>query len=175
MKKLLIALVAGMLMIVPAMAMDTISDADLDGISGQAGVHVVFGGTSSQIVSFTSLAWGDSDGITAGDGPGYLRVQSAAGETVNITVEIPDGAELTLNVATLAANMTLGGSTVIASATDVVAVGLPDQNVTIDLPSYFDIGLGSGSGAIDGTLGRLTLEDLSVSVTQPNALYIYAD
>ena len=163
-----------MLMIVPAMAMDTISDADLDGVTGQAGVHVVFGGTASGIVSFTALAWGDSDGITTGDAAGYLRVQSAAGESANITVEIPDGAELTLNVASLGANLTIN-TTVISSGTEVVAVGLPDADVTVDLPTYFDIGLGDSSGAIDGTLGRLTLDNLSVSVSQPTALYIYAD
>ncbi|ABW68224.1 hypothetical protein [Desulfosudis oleivorans] len=174
MKKLLIALVAGMLMIVPAMAMDTISDADLDGISGQAGVRVVFGGTSGQTISFTSLAWGDTDGFNAADGAGYLRVQSAAGESINITVEIPDGAKLTLDVAHLAAAEVINGTT-IASGEDVVKVGLPDQNVTVDMPSMLVIGLGDSAAAIDGTLGTLTLENLSIGVTQASALYIYAD
>ena len=170
MKKLLIALVACALIAVPAMAMDTISDSDLGGITGQAGVTIAFGGTTTTTISFTALSWGDPDGVGTATA-GYLVIN---GGTVSVASQILDGQELTLDVATANGGTFTVGSVSIPANTSFIKVGLPDMQNTVTVPSTINIGLANGSTTIDGTLGTLHLENLSVGVDNGNALYIYA-
>ncbi len=170
MKKLLLVLMACALIAVPAMAMDTISDSDLGGITGQAGVTIAFGGTTTTTISFTALSWGDPDGYGSATA-GYLVIN---GGTVSVASQILDGEELTLDVATAGAGGLTVNSVVIPGNTSFIRVGLPDMSNNVNLPSTMNIGLGSASNTISGTLGTLSLTNLSVGVDNGSALYIYA-
>ncbi len=171
MKKLLLVLMACALIAVPAMAMDTISDSDLGGITGQAGVTIAFGGTTTTTISFTALSWGDPDGVGGTTTAGYLIIN---GGTVSVASQILDGEELTLDVATAGAGGLTVNSVSIPASTSFIRVGLPDMQNTVTVPSTMNIGLANDSTTIDGTLGTLHLENLSVGVDNGNALYIYA-
>lgn len=175
MKKLLVALVVGTLLVLPmsAMAMDSISDTDLNGISGQAGVTVAFGGNQTTTVSLDSVSWGDPDGMGAASGAsgqGWVILDG----TIGVTVTIADGEELTLDVATADATGYTAGAVTIAGGTTFIAVGLPDQTVTVDVPATMTIGLGTAAATITGTLGISNLENLTIDPGQPSTLYIYA-
>ncbi len=174
MKKLLLVLMACALIAVPAMAMDTISDSDLGGITGQAGVTIAFGGTTTTTISFTGLSWGDPDGVGSATA-GFLTIKSSTTtDPATVTSRILDGEELTLDVATASGGTFTVGSVSIPSGKSFIKVGLPDMSTTVNLPSTINIGLGSASNTISGTLGTLSVSDISVGVDNGNALYIYA-
>jgi|GEM_PF-3344720 len=175
MKKLLIAFVAAMLMIVPAMAMDTISDADLDGVTGQAGVTVGFGGTQTVTISFDAITWGDGDGVAGAATAGYIQVVGNTGTQVSIQ-SLP-GEKLVLDVATTAALVTLNSVEIPAGRT-FISIAAPDQNITVTTADTYTIALTAASDtavAVGNTVGVLGLTNLAVSVDQPSQLYIYAN
>ena len=175
MKKLLIAFVAAMLMIVPAMAMDTISDADLDGVTGQAGVTVGFGGTQTVTISFDAITWGDPDGVASAANAGYIQVVGNTGTQVSIQ-SLP-GEKLVLDVATTTANVTLN-SVAIPSGRTFISIAAPDQTITVNTADTYTIALtatATTTAANTNIVGTLGLTGLSVAVDQPSKLYIWAN
>jgi hypothetical protein len=171
MKKLIATL---LLLIFPltVMAMDVVTNDELDGVAGQAGVTVAFGGTSTTTIDFSQLAWGDPDGLTLCSSlQGWLIINGV----VTIAQTIADGQRLTLDIGTTgAASCNVGGAVYIPSATTFIAVGLPKVTMTITVPATLNIGLADSSSPIDGTLGILNLRGLSVTAGTPTALYIWA-
>lgn len=177
MKKLILILLIGTLLALPmsALALEKMSGKDLSGVSGQAGVTLAFGGTSTTTITFDSVAWGDEDGCVgsggaACGGAGWIIIDGA----ITITQTIADGETLTLDVGTTTGLCTPAGAVNIPAATSFIAIGLPDTTTTVTVPSTLTIGLGDTSTAIDGTLGMLYLENLSVTPGTPTALYIWA-
>jgi len=81
MKKL--AIILALLMIPSfAFALDTISDSDLDGVTGQAGVSIIV--TSVRIIkSATTTGYGDPDGFT-NHGEGWLNIIQTNETTMDI-------------------------------------------------------------------------------------------
>jgi len=81
MKKL--AIILALLMIPSfAFALDTISDSDLDGVTGQAGVSIIV--TSVRIIkSATTPGYGDPDGFT-NHGEGWLNIIQTNETTMDI-------------------------------------------------------------------------------------------
>ncbi|MDY6905812.1 MAG: hypothetical protein SWH61_14135 [Thermodesulfobacteriota bacterium] len=151
--------------------MDSISDADLGGITGQAGVTIAFGGNQTTEVTFDAVSWGDPDGMGgANQTAGWVIFDG----TIGISVIIADGEMLTIDVATANGAAYSVGNVTIADGTTFVAIGLPSQTINVDTPSTLAIGLGTSAGSIAGTIGLLNLENLSVSPGTPDALYIYA-
>ncbi|MEW6078995.1 MAG: DUF6160 family protein [Thermodesulfobacteriota bacterium] len=172
MKKLIVTL---LLLVLPlsVMAMDAVTNAELDGVAGQAGVTIAFGGNSTTVIDFSQLAWGDPDGLTAcSSTAGWLIINGV----VTITQVIADGQRLVLDIGTTAAaaSCNVGGAVYIPANETFVAVGLPDVTMTITVPSTLNIGLADTSSPIDGTLGILNLRGLSVTAGTPNSLYIWA-
>lgn len=175
MKKLLIALIVGSLMALPmsATALEAITQSDLGGITGQAGVTIAFGGNQTTGVSFNAVSWGDPDGLGAGSGAsgqGWVIIDG----TVGVSVEIASGQMLTLDVATADTGGYASNGVNIAAGTTFIAIGLPSQTITVDTPDTLTIGLGTAAGTIAGTVGILNLEGLTVTPGTPDALYIYA-
>jgi hypothetical protein len=175
MKKLIVTLIVGTLLALPlsAMAMDAVTNAELDGVAGQSGVTIAFGGTSTTTIDFSELNWGDPDGMGAGSsasGAGWIVLQ---GE-VTIDQEIADGETLQLDVATADAAGYASNAVAITGGVTFIAVTLPSITTTITVPDTFTVGLGTAAGTISGTIGLLNLADLDVSTGTPDVLYIYA-
>jgi hypothetical protein len=173
MKKLIVTL---LLLVLPmsVMAMDAVTNAELDGVAGQAGVTVAFGGTTTTTIDFSQLSWGDPDGLagTCGNNAGWLIIDGA------ITIEqvIACGEMLTLDIGTTGAGTCElpPCSVEVPGATTFIAVGLPNTTMAITVPDTLTIGLGTAAGTIAGTLGILNLQDLDVSAGTPSTLYIWA-
>jgi hypothetical protein len=174
MKKLSLILVIVTLLTLPmsALALEKMSGGDLDGVTGQAGVTIAFGGTSTTTIDFSQLAWGDPDGLTACSSiAGWLIINGA----VTIAQSIADGERLVLDIGTTgAASCNVAGAVYIPGSTTFIAVSLPNTTMTITVPDTLNIGLADSSAAIDGTLGILNLRGLSVTAGTPTALYIWA-
>ncbi len=177
MKKLIVSLVVGALLVLPlsAMAMDAISNAELDGVAGQAGVTIGFGGTTTTTIDFSELSWGDPDGLGAGCGAnqGWLIIDG----DISIQQIIADGQTLTLDVGTTNADSCSPGTDAVViptSGTTFVAVGLPSTTMNISVANQLTIGMGTAAGTIAGTVGLLNLESLSVDAGTPTTLYIWA-
>ena len=177
MKKLIVSLVVGALLVLPlsAMAMDAISNAELDGVAGQAGVTIAFGGTTTTTISFSQLSWGDPDGLAASacaNSAGWLVIDG------DITIDqiIADGQTLTLDIGTTGASACsdMADAVTIPANTTFIAVGLPTVTLSIDTPDTLAICLSTTAGAMDSTLGLLNLNNLSVTAGTPNTLYIWA-
>jgi hypothetical protein len=176
MKKLIVTLLVGALLALPmsSMAMDAVTNAELEGVAGQAGVTIAFGGAATTTISFSAVAWGDPDGLagTCGNLAGWLII---AGD-VTIEQVIACGEMLTLDIGTT------GGvdcemppcSVLIPANTTFIAVGLPTMSLSIDVPATLVIGLGATSTVVTGTLGILNLRNLSVDAGTPSTLYIWA-
>jgi len=171
MKKLVLIL---LILVLPmsALALEKMSGKDLNDVSGQAGVTIAFGGTSTTIIAFSQVSWGDEDGCggAACDSAGWIIIDGA----ITITQVIADGQMLTLDVGTTTAVCTPAGAVVIPTATSYIAVGLPTTTTSIAVPSTLAIGLGNTSTVIDGTLGLLYLQNLTVTPGTPDVLYIWA-
>jgi len=172
MKKLIVAL---LLLALPmsVMAMDAVTNAELDGVAGQAGVTVAFGGTSTTTISFSQLSWGDPGGVagTCGNSIGWLIVDGA----ISIEQIIGCGERLVLDIGTTGGTSCLQNACCsIPSGTTFISVGLPDITTNVNVPPTLYIGLANGSGTIDGTLGVVYLQNLTVDTNTPGALYIWA-
>jgi hypothetical protein len=173
MKKLIVTL---LLLVIPmsVMAMDAVTNAELDGVAGQAGVTIAFGGANTTIIDFSRVAWGDPDGLGAacGANAGWIIID---GE-ITIQQVIADGQTLVLDVGTT----TAGGTCNITGAVDIpgdrsfIAVGLPAITTTITVPDTLTVGLSNLSTTVTGTLGLLYLRDLDITTGTPDTLYIWA-
>jgi len=172
MKKLIVTLIVLLTLPLSVMAMDAVTNSELEGVNGQSGVTIAFGGTSTTVIAFSQLAWGDEDGCggTACDSAGWIIIDGA----ITISQSIADGQMLTLDVGTTTAICTPSGAVVIPAGYSYIAVGLPKTTTTIATPSTLVLGLGNTSAAIDGTLGLLYLQNLSITPGTPTTLYIWA-
>jgi hypothetical protein len=176
MKKFGLAVLIAALLALPmsAMALEKMSGADLGDVTGQAGVTIAFGGTTTTTISFSQVNWGDPDGLggTCGSNPGWIILDGS----VVIEQVIACGETLTLDVGTTGAGTCLlpPCSVAVPGTTTFIAVGLPTVTLSIGVPATMTIGLGTTSGTISGTLGILNLRGLSVTAGSPTALYIWA-
>lgn len=174
MKKLMLLLIIGTLLALPmsALALEKMSGNDLGDVSGQAGVTIAFGGNATTTIAFSSVAWGDEDGCggAACQSAGWIIIEGA----ISIEQIIGNGDTLTLDVGTTTGLCTPVAGVAIPTATSYIAIGLPDITTNITVPDTLTIGLGNTSGTIDGTLGLLYLENLTITAGTPTTLYIWA-
>jgi hypothetical protein len=176
MKKLTLAVLIAVLLTLPmsALALEKMSGGDMNGITGQAGVTIAFGGTSTTIIDFSRISWGDPDGLGAacGANAGWIIID---GE-ITITQVIADGETLVLDIGTTTAGATcnIAGAVNIPGGRTFVAVGLPTITNTIAVPDTITVGLSNLSTTVTGTLGLLYLRNLDVTTGTPDTLYIWA-
>jgi len=181
MKKLIVSLILGALLALPlsALAMDAVTNSELDGVSGQAGVTIAFGGRSTTRIMFSAVAWGDPNGVTSAcaNSAGWLIIDGEGTSSVIIDQIIADGQTLTLDVGTTggaACNVTSADAVTIPATKSFIAVGLPTITMSITVPSTLVVGLANTATPIDGTLGLLNLRNLRITPGTPDTLYIWA-
>ncbi|MFP4040152.1 MAG: DUF6160 family protein [Desulfosudaceae bacterium] len=175
MRKIILTLAIGALLALPlsAMAMDAVTNAELDGVAGQAGVTIGFGTTSTTTVTFSSVAWGDPDGYDSASGAGWLIIGGDTG--IEISQEIPEGEKLELDIATGTDYEIVSGASTINGDKTFIAVGLPSINTNISTPDTMNVELSDAStGGTVGTLGILRLGGLSIDQGTPDKLFVYA-
>jgi hypothetical protein len=170
MKKLLIALVVGAMLALPmsAMAMDALTQTQLDAVEGQAGLTVGFGTAMHTAIDFSVLCWGDPDGVTGATGAGWLVIDG----DVSIALDIAQGETLAVDVAYTSGGVTLNGVAIPAGRA-FLALALPSTTITVNVPSQLAIGFNNTAGSIGCTLGNLNLGGLGVSVSSIDNLYIW--
>jgi len=175
--------------------MQTLSDTDMDSVTGQSGITIVFKGDENATdpyalaieVTLRGFAWGDTDGVgsdnAGGQGAGYLCVSGLNSDGTGvkdskITVTIDHLAKMTLDVATTDSTpLKIGGEDVVPESTTFIKMGLPDMTLDVEMADQGKITLGTTPAGNDSNqLGRLSLTDMGVSLDFPNnsALYIFA-
>lgn len=167
MKKLALILILA-LIAAPALALEEISDADLNDVVGQSGVSITSFGPMIVDVQMKGLAWGDDDGYAAGTGSaGHVRIDAIDGVGVDtlLTVGVtwPSGGVLTIDV----------------DSVDGIVLGLPAFVVNIGVPAALRISVGATEFASWGAapvsadiLGYLGFNNLAVAFTAPAGLAI---
>jgi hypothetical protein len=173
MKKLLVAIVIGALLALPlsAMAMEKINGADLEDVTGQAGVSIGFGSTLVTEISFSSIAWGDPDGVAGAANEGWIIIDG----NVGLTSTVNQGGILVMDVANAAGgDVTLNG-VVIPSGHTFLALSLPSMGISVRVPTTTPIAIGFGTlnNSMGCTMGELYLDGLNVSMDSVSALYIW--
>ena len=170
MKKLALGLVV-VLMLIPAaaMAMETISDADLEGITGQSGVTIEFRTGNMEIDNaFQGISWGDDDGFPGGAGvAGHIRIDclttAGAADTMSTQIIIAEGQSLVMDV----------------DDTDGIVLSLPDLTINMNTPGAFKISVAASqmttfaaATPTGDTIGWLGLNNLQMAITTPTVLCI---
>ncbi len=152
--------VLALLVPVAAFGMETLEDEAMDGITGQAGVTITFGGTDTVVTATSSgVAWGDPDGDGSGTGAAaHLRID---GNMVTTT--------------TVAANSSM---TIDLDGNTGVIIGLNNMDVSVVMEAN-ELTIGSGAGVTpdwtggpDAVLGVLSLNQTTVDLALPAALVI---
>ena len=151
--------------------METITDVELDAVTGQTVVTIVFrSGTTAITQSFTGLAWGDDDGFTGAGGggaAGHIRIDclttAGATATMSTNIQIAGGQTLIMDV----------------DAGDGIVLQLPNLSILVGTPDAMLISIEGGAmttfGATIGTnerIGYLGFDNLSVGITTPPILCI---
>jgi len=184
------------LLMVPftAFALDMITDNELDAVTGQSGVTIVFSGNQTQgalsmNVGLNGLAWGDTDGVqnianvAGGDQKGYFTLNGfdAQGnaQKTTMTIKIQHLSQMTLDVGTTSAQakLTVDGSDVVPASKTFIRLGVPDLTLEMNMAQKGKLVLADNSAGTNGQeLGELSLTGLTVGLVFPenSALYIFA-
>jgi len=171
-----------------AFSMDVISDNEMEQITGQSGVTIVFAGNASQgalsiDVGLRGLAWGDTDGTGGDTDAGYFTMNgynSTNGQpmTTTLSIKIAHLSTMTLDVGTTGtAALQVDSTDVVPTNTSFLRLGVPDLTLEVNMADEGKLVLADNSSGTNGKeLGTLSLTDLSVGLTFPenSALYIYA-
>jgi hypothetical protein len=175
-----------------AFSMQMISDNEMDGITGQSGITIVFAGNTTEgalsiDVSLRGLSWGDTDGIKMDSGTntlgGFFRMvgKDAGGNDQDTTlkIQIEHLSQMTLDVGTTDGTtpVKVGGVDVVPVDTSFIKLGVPDLKLSVNMAEQGLLELASASSGGDAKeMGRLSLNNLSIGLTFPDnsALYIYA-
>ncbi|KPA18682.1 conserved hypothetical protein, secreted [Candidatus Magnetomorum sp. HK-1] len=184
--------VATIICMVPftAFSMQTISDNEMDAITGQSGITIVFAGNAAEgalsiDVSLRGLAWGDTDGIADGTTlAGYFTMDgqnatTGAPQSTSLSIKIAHLSKMTLDVGTTNATnaVQVDGTDVVPVDTSFIKLGVPDLTLAVNMADEGKLCLSSASsGGSAEEMGTLSLNALTVGLTFPenSALYIYA-
>ncbi|ETR72884.1 MAG: hypothetical protein OMM_01373 [Candidatus Magnetoglobus multicellularis str. Araruama] len=172
-----------------AFSMQMISDNEMDGITGQSGITIVFSGNTGEgalsiDVSLRGLAWGDTDGIGGDTGAGYFTMSGQNADTgapqdTTLSIKIKHLSKMTLDVGTTNSTnpITVDGTDVVPVDTSFIKLGVPDLVLSVNMADEGRLCLSDqSSGGNAQEMGTLSLNNLAVGLTFPagSALYIYA-
>jgi hypothetical protein len=176
-----------------AFSMQMISENEMDAITGQSGITIVFSGNAADDtalsikVSLLGMSWGDSDGIGGSTSKGFFTMNGVEddGTTLDhteLTIKIKHLTKMTIDVASTGTTVhKINGSDLLEAQipieTTFMKLGLPDLTLSLDMAKQGILSLADEStGGNSQEMGRLSLNDLKVSLDFPlnSALYIYA-
>lgn len=159
MKRTLVFVAVLMLVPMAAFGMEELADEVMGDITGQAGVTITFGGSTSVTATSSGVAWGDPDG----DGSGNAAHMRIDGEMITTTT-VADGSQMTIDL---------------ADGTGVI-IGLANMYVDVTMQAD-ELWIGSGAGATPdwgatvpttALLGVVSLNQTTVDLVLPSALII---
>ena len=172
-----------------AFSMQTISDNEMDSITGQSGITIVFSGNTSEgalsiDVSLRGLAWGDTDGVGGDTQAGYFTMDGQDADTgapmdTTLSIKIKHLSKMTLDVGTTNSTnpIKVDGTDVVPVDTSFIKLGVPDLLLSVNMADEGKLCLSNQSaGGSSEEMGTLSLTNLGVGLTFPknSALYIYA-
>ena len=161
-----------------ALAMEPISDIEMDNLTGQAGVNIFFEGKTELQVNVQDIAWGDDDGVTGNANAGFIVIDANSTHTINVGL---NNALLTLDVATTGTALSIAGIEAVAANTTFLKVGLPQLSGIVfnaNMANTYDLKLSNLSTGVGGTtksLGQLYLDQFELNLTSiSDNIYISA-
>jgi len=172
-----------------AFSMQMISDNEMDAITGQSGITIVFAGNATEgalsiDVSLSGLAWGDTDGVGGDTLAGYFtmdgqRADSGLAMDTTLSIKIKHLSKMTLDVGTTNSTnpVKVDSTEVVPTDTSFIKLGVPDLILSVNMADEGKLCLSNKStGGTAAEMGTLSLSGLSVGLTFPenSALYIYA-
>ncbi|MBF0449234.1 MAG: hypothetical protein HQK75_00880 [Candidatus Magnetomorum sp.] len=172
-----------------AFSMQMITDNEMDEVTGQSGITIVFAGNTAEgalsiNVSLRGLAWGDTDGVGGDSLAGYFTMAGQDADTgapmdTTLSIKIKHLSKMTLDVGTTNSTnpIKIDGTDVVPIDTSFIKLGVPDLVLTVAMADEGRLCLANqSSGGTVKEMGTLSLNNLSVGLTFPvnSALYIYA-
>jgi len=143
--------------------METISETEMNDITGAVGIDIFIEGTLEAVASFQVMAWYDNDGLGGDTTEGYFGVVGTEDSTITVKVS---NCKFTLDVGTTTAPLMIDNETMEAGRS-FVRIGLPQFETDISMADYA-IQFADGS-----KLGDISTSDVSIDMIQtPDALYI---
>lgn len=175
------SVLAAMLLIAPmALAMDPIDDIELEDVTGQAGLSIFQEGKPSLTISFSSVSWGDTDGIVGHTTPGYL-ILDGLDSTYNVmpaqfVIAMKD-AVLKLDAFTATSNIdfNLDGINDMYATDSGIRIGLPYVLWNSNLPNIIRVSMNnSGTYSAGDELIELRLANFIMDLSSsPTSVYLW--
>ena len=165
-------------------AMSALTNADMDGISGQAGITVTSCGLQYIRVQLGSLAWGDPDGIDSTTSAGYLCIDG--NRDVNIGAIVNGERTTTVDVGTVNASCTVDCVTIpdnttflrVSSTWDIIDINTDIGGIGPFLgPTEFTLALSDSPGGpftSDEILGTFAIKLTDIDISSNGLFYIFA-
>jgi len=180
MKKIFYFLSACLLCIPYAVyAMETISDEELESLTGAAGVSIQLEGNIEVKAQMTKFGWGDRDGIAGFTEECFLMLE-ASGSPAKTTMTLKSTNPLfTLDVATNGPNpLIVNEETAVAANSTFILIDIPDDITAEIVPCEFtDLKLTGNPTTGEGSksFGRLETNTLKIYIPSiPSKIYISA-
>ena len=158
-----------LLFLSPASAMDTLTQNELSGIEGRAGLTVSLGSTATMEISFSRISYSDPDG------DGWVIMVPPSGY-VDLSFDFIQGTEMELDVASTPASTHLSdyksSGLTIPKATSFFELSMPAIETDLSFPPFVNIGVGNSADSIDRTFTRFYQSGLSLSISR-NMSYVF--
>jgi hypothetical protein len=177
-----LGLLAAILLLAPwsVFAMDPISDSELDELTGQAGISIFQEGKPSLTVSFTTVSWGDNNGIPGHLSPGYLILDGLDSFSnvmpAEFVISMKD-AVLTMDEFTASGTIDFNGDLVndMTAGQTAIKIGLPYILWNSNLPNVIRVSMnGSGTYSSGDELIELRLANFIMNMSSsPTAVYLW--
>ncbi len=153
-----------------AIAMDTLTQTEMGGIAGQAGITIAAGGTMEGEFTFSALK------ILDPDETGWLIMDGTGSpDTATIVNTIQPGEKLVLDCATTTSAVTTTDYVRIPANTTYLTGSMPGVYPEIDLPQNMTVGLGNSSGTVQKTFGVLRFTSPSAQAVAIEQGYLWAN
>lgn len=163
-------------------SMESMTSDEMSYVSGQAGVTIAFDGKTTFLSEFTSIAWGDPDGIGDGSSSGWLIIEGVgstdeASKTRTI-ISFKDSI-MTFDVGTAntgGLNLFGDSTSEIPENTSFIKIGLPsDIQMTSIGASEYKISLNNElNDGSQSALGNLRITDMRGElISNPDNIYIF--
>ena len=171
---LVLVLILACFWLPPCWAMDALTLSEMNDLSGQIGLSIGFRGITTVEASFTTLCYGDPDGLALWTGSpepdaGWLVLIGDGSNTGYLRTVIPDDAEMTIDVGTTGNTACTPAGTgylgiVIPANTPFFTFTLTKAFIDLAYPATVNVRLGAnpGAGASNELIGVMQATKLAI-------------
>ena len=161
------------------LAMDPISDEDLEGVTGTSGVNIKLEGELQIDVVMTKMGWGDADGTTADPNPCFFLLEATSDHPSKTYASfLLTDAEFQIDIGTTTSQpLMVNGKQAVGANSTFIRIDLPTIQSTIVPCKYTNLKLTENPGGTGGnSFGYVETNQFKFLLSKtPSAIYISGD